>query len=308
MSTAQLGRFVESQEYLLRSLMFVPGHDERMLNTAARSAADALLPDLEDSVQPAANKANARRTISRTVRSGALAGFHVFPRVNNRESGFLLEDVTALTIEGVTGFVYPKARTGEDISSFASLLETIENEKNLPCRQFKIIPLIETAAAVLNAQDICQASPRVVGIAFGCEDFIADIGGRHERDDYSLVTPRALIAMAARANGVIPVDTVHIDIHNLEDLEKELCIARNLGFEGALVLNPKELPHINRCFSPTAREVAESEEILRLDAEARRDGKSVALIDGRFIGPPLVATARRVLRRHELVVARNRQG
>jgi citrate lyase subunit beta/citryl-CoA lyase len=298
---------MESQEYLLRSLMFVPGHSESMLNKAVNFSADALLPDLEDSVQPSANKAIARRAIVKKIQSGAFAGFHVFPRINDRESGFLLEDVAALTVEGVTGFVYPKARTGQDIRFLATLLESIESEKNLPRGQFKIIPLIETAAAVLNAQDICRASRRVLGIGFGCEDFITDIGGRHDRDDYSLVTPRALIAMAARANGVLPIDTAHIDSHNIEYLEKDLCIARNLGFEGAFVLNPKELPHINRCFSPTEQEVAESKEILRLDAEARKDGKGVAMMSGKFIGPPLVATARRVLQRHELVVVRDSQ-
>lgn len=294
---------MEPQEYLLRSLMFVPGHNETMLTEAASSAADALLPDLEDSVQPAVNKTVARRTVVEKVRSGAFSGFHVFPRINDRESGCLLKDVMALTIEGVTGFVYPKAKTGQDIYFFSKLLETIEYETGLPCGRFKIIPLIETAAAVLNAQDICRASRRVIGIAFGCEDFIADIGGIHDQDEGSLATPRALIAMAARANRVIPIDTVHIDVHDLEDLEKNLVIARNLGFEGALALNPKELPLINRWFTPTEQEIAEAKEILRLDEEARSAGKGVAMMNRKFIGPPIVTAARRVLHRYDLVVA-----
>jgi len=292
---------MEPQEYLLRSLMFVPGHEEDMLDKAAASAADALLPDLEDSVRPTADKAVARRTVVERVRSGALAGHRVFPRINGRESGFLLEDVAALAIEGVAGFVYPKARSGRDIYFFAKLLECVEAEKKLPPGRFKIIPLIETAAAVLEARDICRASRRVIGIAFGCEDFIADIAGIHDRNGDSLSTPRALIAMAARAGGVIPIDTIHIDVHDLDDLERNLVVARNLGFEGALALNPKELPLINRYFTPSAREVAEAEDILRLDRDAAEAGKGVAMMNGRFIGPPMVATARRILRRHEMI-------
>lgn len=294
---------MEAPEYLLRSLMFVPGHDEDMLDKATASTADALLPDLEDSVRPSANKAVARRTVVEKVRSGALSGFHVFPRINGRESGFLLEDVNALAIEGVTGFVYPKARSGRDIYFFAKLLECIESERGLPHGRFKIIPLIETAAAVLDARDICRASRRVIGIAFGCEDFIADIAGIHDPNGDSLSTPRALIAMAARASGVIPIDTIHIDVHDLGDLEKNLVLARNLGFEGSLALHPKELPLINRYFTPTDREVAEAEDILRLDRDVEAAGRGVAMMNGRFIGPPMVATARRVLRRHEMIAA-----
>ena len=296
---------VEPREYLLRSLMFVPGHDESMLSAAASSPADALLPDLEDSVRPAANKAVARRTVVEKIQSGAFANFHVFPRINDRESGCLLKDVTALTIAGVTGFVYPKAHCGQDIYFFAKLLETLEYEKQLPRGQFKIIPLIETAAAVLNAQDICKASRRVVGIAFGCEDFVADIRGIHDREETSLAAPRAMIAMAARACGVIPIDTVHVDVHDLVDLAKNLLTARNLGFEGALALHPKELPLINRQFTPTKQEVADAHELLRLDEVAQRAGKGVAVVDGKFIGPPIVIAARRVLRRHELITARS---
>lgn len=286
---------------LLRSLMFVPGHNEKLLKSAARSDADAILLDLEDSVQPPENKQVARATIANSVKSGAFSRTRVYPRVNDRESGYLLKDVTALSIDGIDGFMYPKAHTGQDIYFFDKLLETIEYEKGLPRGQFKIIALIETAAAVLNAQEICQASQRVVGIAFGCEDFITDIEGIHDKQEQSLFTARAMIAMAARANNVIPIDTVHINVHDLEDLEKNLVIAKNLGFEGMLVLHPKELPLAHQYFSPTPSEVADSEEMLRLYQEASKLNKGVALMNGKFIGPPMVANAKKVLRKHALI-------
>ena len=81
--------------------------------------------------------------------------------------------------------------------------------------------MIETGAAVLNVQDICQSSKRVIAIAFGCEDFVKDIRGIHDKDEETLSTPRSIIAMGARANNVIPIDTVHIKVHDLEDLEKK---------------------------------------------------------------------------------------
>jgi len=282
-------------DYLFRSLMFLPGHNEKLLNSAAKSEADVLLLDLEDSVQPVENKQVARNKIRDWVSRGAFKNHYVFPRVNDRESGQLLKDVYELTIDGIHGFTYPKSEIGEDVYFFDKLIETIEYEKGIPKGTFKIIPLIETAAAVMNVQDICKASDRVVAIAFGCEDFVADLEGIHDSDGQSINTPRALIAMAARANNIIPIDTVHINIHDLEDLEKNLIIAKNLGFEGMLTLHPKELPLVHKYFSPSYEEIEEAKEILRLFETAVKDEKGVAIMNGKFIGPPMVITAKKIL-------------
>ena len=286
-------------DYLLRSLMFVPGHNERLLANAAKSEADVLLFDLEDSVQPIEAKQIARDRIKKFVGGQSPKRHLYFPRVNDRESGHLLKDVLQLTIDGIDGFMYPKSRSGQDIYFFDKLLETIEYEKNIPVGTFKIIPLIETTAAVMNAQEICQASKRVVSIAFGCEDFVSDLGGIHDFGGQSLYVPRALIAMAAKANGVIPIDTVHIHIHDLDDLERNLIVARNFGYEGMLILHPKELPLAHKYFSPSEEEVDEAREMLRLYDEAVREKKGVAVKNGKFIGPPMVIAARNVLKRHE---------
>jgi citrate lyase subunit beta / citryl-CoA lyase len=287
--------------YLMRSLMFVPAHNERLLNSASRSQADVLLLDIEDSVQPIENKQLARDKIKEWVSAGKFKNHLVFPRINDRESGQLLKDVYQLSINGVEGFMYPKAKSGEDIYFIDKLLETIEYEKNIPVGSFKLIPLIETAAAVLNAQDICKASKRVVAIAFGCEDFISDLQGVHDKEHESLFTPRAIIAMAARASKVIPIDTVHINVHDMEDLEVNLITAKKLGFEGMLVLNPKEIPLTHQYFSPSQQEIDDAKEMLELFEESQREGKGVAIKDGKFIGPPMVIAAKKILIKADLI-------
>ncbi len=288
-------------DMIMRSLMFVPGHNEKLLSSASRSAADVLLLDLEDSVQPESNKAIARQKIAEWVLSGKLNNYYIFPRVNDRESGHLLKDVHALTIPGVTGFMYPKAKKGEDIYFFDKLLETIEYEKKIPIGTYKIIPLIEMSAAVLNAQEICQASKRVVAIAFGCEDFVSDLEGVHDHEGQSIFVPRVMIALAARANGVIPIDTVHINVHDLEDLEKNLVLAKNLGFEGMLVLHPKELELVHKYFSPAEQEYADAKEMLELYKESQGENKGVAVKNGKFIGPPMVIAANKTIKRVQCI-------
>ncbi|MFV0397453.1 MAG: HpcH/HpaI aldolase/citrate lyase family protein [Bacteroidales bacterium] len=287
---------------LFRSLMFVPAHNKRFMDKAQEIDADVLLFDIEDSVQPHSNKQIARDNIIKYVSEGKFKGRTVFPRVNDRESGDLLKDLYQLTIEGVNGFMYPKAMKGEDIYFVGKLLETIEYEKGFPISTFKLIPLIETTGAVMNLSEICSACPnRVVGIAFGCEDYMTDLKGMHDIQGNSIYVARSMIAIAARSAGIIPIDTVHIRVHDLEDLERNLNISKQLGYEGMLVLNPKELPLVHQYYSPSPEQVDWAKEMLVLAEEAVKEGKGVAVKDNKFIGPPMIKMAKDIIHKQELI-------
>ncbi len=289
-----------NETYLMRSLMFVPAHNQKLLDSAVRRDADVLLLDIEDSV-PYPEKQKSRDNIKEFARRTDLNGKLLFPRVNDRESGELLKDAYQLTIDGIHGFMYPKATKGEDIYFFGKLLETIEYEKGYPIGTFKIIPLIETAGAVINIKDICSACTRVIAVAFGCEDYVTDLQGKHDAEGVSIMTARSLISIGARSCGILPIDTVHIKVHDLEDLERNLIIGKNLGFEGMLVLNPKELPYVHQYYSPTEEEIAWAKEMIQLSEEAQKDGKGVAVKNNKFIGPPMVKMAKNILKKQELI-------
>jgi citrate lyase subunit beta/citryl-CoA lyase len=282
--------------------MFVPGHNLKLMNSAIKSEADVLLLDLEDSVQPKSNKQIARDNIIDYVNHSKFENLHIFPRVNDRESGELLKDITQLTVDDIDGFVYPKAKTGEDIYFFDKLLETIEYEKGFKIGAFKIIALIETASAVLHAEEICKASKRVIAIAFGNEDYLTDIQGTNDDEASTIFTARSIIAMAARSQNVIPIDTVHIKVHDLEDLELNLKIAKKLGFEGVLVLHPKELELVHKYFSPTQEEVEAAKEMVNAFKESEKNGVGVAIVNGKFVGPPLVKNAFKVLDKYNRIL------
>lgn len=293
---------MQVKDHLFRSLMFVPAHNTRLMDSATRSNADVLLLDLEDSCQPKSNKQLARDNIIEYIRQGKFNGRSLYPRVNDRESGELLKDLLQLTIEGIEGFVYPKAVCEEDVYFIGKLLETIEYEKGIPVGTFKLIPLIETAGAVVNIASICKACTRVVAVAFGCEDFVTDMHGQHDVEGQSIFMARSTIVAAARSAGVYPIDTVHIKVHDLEDLENNLILSKKLGFEGMLVLNPKELPLVHSYFSPSEDEVKWAEEMVRLSHEAFSMGKGVAVKDGKFIGPPMLKMANNILRKQKLII------
>lgn len=294
----------EQTPYLMRSLMFVPANNEKFLDSSVKRDADVLLLDIEDSVPPV-EKQKARDNIKQFIQRPELKGRLVFPRVNDRESGELLRDVYQLTIPGIAGFMYPKSTKPEDVYFIGKLLETIEYEKGYPIGTFKLIPLIETAGAVINIKEICVASERVIAVAFGCEDYVSDMEGKHDIEGTSILTARNLIAIGARSCGVLPIDTVHIRVHDLEDLEKNLILSRNLGFEGMMVLSPRELSLVNKYYSPTQDELDWAEEMISLATAAQNEGRGVAMKGNKFIGPPMVKMAEKILKKQQLIKAKS---
>lgn len=287
--------------HLYRSLMFIPSNNKHLLdNASTKFNPDVFLFDVEDSVPPT-EKQMARDNIVRYVQEGKFEGKSIYPRINDRESGELLHDVYQLTIPGIEGFMYPKSNSGMDIYFIDKLLETIEYDKHIPVGTFKIIPLIETAGAIVNLKEICNASPRVTAVAFGCEDYVTDIHGKHDPESLAIFTARCSIAITARACGVLPIDTVHVRVHDLEDLEKNCELGRNLGFEGMLVLNPKELPIVHKYYTPTEQEVVEAREMVELVEAAATSGKGVAIKGNKFIGPPFLKRAKQIIAKYNLV-------
>lgn len=294
---------MDNQKYLMRSLMFVPAHNQKLLDSSLRRDADVLLLDIEDSV-PVVDKQTARDNIKEFVTRPEAQGKLIYPRVNERESGELLKDLYQLTIPGISGFMYPKSTKEEDVYFVGKLLETIEYEKGIPVGTFKLIPLIETAGAIVNIKEICTACTRVIAVAFGCEDYVTDLGGKHDEQGMSIFYARNAIVNAARAAEILPIDTVHIKVHDLVDLEKNLILSKNLGFEGMLVLNPKELPLVNQYFSPSEEEIAWAEEMVQLTEEAKAEGKGVAVKDNKFIGPPMLKMAEKIMYKNEIILSR----
>lgn len=279
--------------------MFVPAHNQHLLDSALCRNADMLLFDIEDSV-PISDKQQARDNVKHLTKTSAFKNYlgGVFARVNDRESGELLKDLYQLTIDGIDGFVYPKSNKGEDVYFVGKLLETIEYEKKLPIGTFKIIPLIETVGAVMNIMEICQACPnRVIAVAFGCEDYVTSLHGQHDSAGESIFFARNMIVNAARACGIMPIDTVHIQVHDMEDLERNLILSKKLGFEGMLVLNPKELALAHKYYSPTLEEIEWATEMINLYEEAQQEGKGVTMKNGKFVGPPMLAMARKILKK-----------
>lgn len=292
---------MKTDHFLLRTMLFVPGHNEKLLNKASKSKADAVVLDLEDSCRPDSNKLLGRKIILEAVTCGLFSNMHVFVRINPRGTGFLFGDVSELTVKGVDGFLYPMAKSKGDIIFFSNLLTEIEDTKKIPHGTFKIVPVIETASGILCAREICAASERVIALGFGSEDFTTDMQSIRDVEGKSIFTPRAVVALAARSEGKIPIDTPHIDVHDLNGLEDHCLVAKTLGFEGMQILHPQEIEIVHRIYSPSENEIIKAKEIIRLFIEAEKENKGVAIMDGKFIGPPLEKRAKKILQKARLI-------
>lgn len=287
---------------LMRSLLFVPGHIKRYLDKATHCDADVLLLDLEDSV-PISEKEHARSNIVEYIRREDRKPQHIFPRVNDVESGELLRDIRALTIPGVEGFMFPKGRDEKDIFFFSQLLETIEREKGISLGTYKIIPLIETTKSLTRITEICHSTPRIIAVSFGSEDFLTDVHGERDEDNTNIAVARALVSICARASGVIPIDTVYTNVHDENGLRKHILQGKGLGYGGMLAVSPRELPSINELYSPSDTELKEAEMIVKQVEDAAKMGKGIILNErDAFIGPPAVKRAVNIIQRASRII------
>lgn len=286
--------------WVIRSMLFVPGHIEKMARKAATSEADCVVLDLQDAV-PDPMKVEARTTIRRVLEEGLFETKTVFVRVNPLDTEMTLTDVDAVACRQLHGFVYPMAYVPEDIATFDAQLHLMESTLGLETGHFSIIVLIETPLGVINAYPLATASPRVVGLLFGCEDYLAELEGRHNEAETSLHTPRAQVALACRAAGIEPIDTPYVKVHDLEGLRPFSGRARDLGMAGMLVMTPKQIPIVHEVYTPNDVEVALARKMVQAADEAARDGRGIAVVEGMFVSPPTLKAARKLLDRAEAI-------
>jgi len=289
-------------------MMFVPGHNEKLIESAAKSTADALIFDLEDSVQPPSNKALARTVIVKSLSDPKFNRFQKFVRLNEIETEFFLQDVLQVSEANIDGFLLSKTNTKEDIQYLDNLLTSIERERNLEIGKFSIIPILESALSIVNINEIATCSSRIIALGFGSEDYVSDIQGvRDFGTNISISYPRSLVPIIARAHKLESIDAAYIKVHDLEGLKKHLETGKILGYSGMWVLHPKQNDMANEVFSPTIQEYEDSKNFLRLYAEAQKINKGVAIIEGKFVGPPLITKSNDIIARVELIERRRKQ-
>ena len=278
----------------MRSLLFTPGNKENMLAKAADCSPDVLVPDMEDSVADG-DKDAARALIAEWLPRLAGRETLLLPRVNSLRTEWFEADVTAVAVSGVWGISVGKVESAADLSAISGFLGEAERAAGLDAGSLRLIPWIETALAIVNCYEICTASDRIVAVAFGGEDYAADLGVERLDDESNVVYQRATICNAARAAGVLALDTPFFRFRDEEGLKTSCQAARRLGFKGRFAIHPAQIDTINACFSPSAEEIDEARRIVAAFGEAEARGRGSTSLDGRVIDVPVVRRARALL-------------
>lgn len=291
---------LSSKSYLLRSMFFVPGHVDHYFEKIDNISADAFILDVEDSV-PQNFKLKSRTNIQNYLRTGKLKGKQIVIRVNELDKGVLLNDLDFVLHQDVLAIMPAKIYSKQDMAFFDEVLNQYEAKLSLQKGHFKLIPLIETLLAFENINEIANSTSRLIALAFGGEDYLKELGGSHGVDDHTFDYPRTKIAIASKAAGLQAIDTPYLDVNNLNGFKDREQKSRDLGFEGCLLIHPKQIEMANQCFSPSKGEYNRALEISKAVKKSIEEGKSVALLDGVLIGPPMQKNALNIISKQKLI-------
>lgn len=285
-----------------RSLLFVPAHISKFTDKIHQREADACILDLEDAVSPGL-KEQARAAAGVAAHSIAGRGLDVLVRINEPDNGGQL-DLQAIVSSAVCAVVLPKVASAEVVRLVALQLDRLEAERGIPAGHTLILAQIEDVAALPLLDEIAGASPRLMGMSLGPEDF--SVSASMEPTPETLLWPNQQVAFACRRAGILPFGFPGsiADFSDLPRFRQSIVLGRQLGMVGAFCIHPGQVATLNDVFTPSDAEVEYTVGLLSEYATAEVEGRGAFAYRGKMIDAPVVARARELLARHLLAEQR----
>ncbi len=277
-----------------RSVLYMPGANARALEKAKTLPADALILDLEDAVAPSA-KEESRERVRDAVKQGGYAPRYVMVRVNGFDTEWGVGDIAEITPAGPGGIVIPKVES-------AKMIEDVRVQVGKAGGSSDILLwcMLETPRGILEVAEIA-AVPGIGGLIMGTSDLTKDLSAEHTEDRSPMLYSLSICLLAARANGLVALDGVHLDLGDDKGFREQCRQGRELGFDGKTLIHPKTLSPANEIFGPSGGEVKHARQIIEAHAEAEAAGKGVTLLDGKLIENLHVEIARRTVAKAEAI-------
>lgn len=275
-------------------MLYIPGNNPAMIQHGGVYGADSLLLDLEDAV--ALNQKDSARILVRNMLQNIdFYDAEICVRINHLDTPFGLDDLEEIVPLQPDAIRYPKTESTKDLEKLLGIIEEIENKYDLPHDKMSIHAMIETAKGVQNVFEIASFSSRITAITIGGQDLMADMNIKNTKDGTGIDLARKMIVMAAKANNIDAVDTVFVDINDEEGLRAETEYAKNIGFSGKAVINPRQIDVIHEVFNPTDEEIRKAYRIVKEFKRSTEAGIGVFAVDGKMVDAPVVARAEYVL-------------
>ena len=279
---------------IIRCLIFVPGNRRDMLTKARDFDADVIIADLEDSV-PSNEKENARQVVSEMTPSLGAKGQRIMVRINSLDTGLSRDELNEVVGPHLYGISAGKVESPWDVREYDRLMSQAETRAGMTAGTLKLIPWIENAKAVVRAFEIAAASPRVVGVAFGAEDFADDMEIQRTDQGDEVYFPRAYVGTAAKAAEVLALDSPYVNFRDSDGLKVDAATALKLGFKGKFAIHPSQIDIITETFSPSLEEMEYARRVLEVWREAEAAGRGSTSLDGKMVDVPIVKRAQNIL-------------
>lgn len=280
---------------LRRTLLYVPGNMPSMLQNIPLFQCDGVIIDLEDAV-PLNEKDAARILVRRFLESYTDRNKEILVRINPLDTKWAIDDLKAVLPALPDGIRLPKADTPEIVERLDTMLTEFEEDLGLEIGRFRILPSIETAEGVINTVAISRCSNRLIGLAFGAEDYTASMEIERTKSGEELFNARMNVLWAAKSAGIQAIDTIFADVNDMDALRRETELIKKLGYTGKCMVNPRQIDVIHEVFAPKQSEVDYALLVIDAIKRAREMGTGVIALGGKMIDAPVVKRAARVLR------------
>lgn len=280
---------------LIRSMLFCPANNNKMLKTAHLRHPDSIIFDLEDAIAYS-EKENARKMLCEAIKNTDYEDCEVFARINALYTPFGEKDVEELVKSGIKNIRLPMCESKENIKELEDMLVYYEKEFGYEVGKIKIQGAIETPKGVLNALEIASASKRLISISFGAEDYTNCLGINRLKTSMEFLYARSHISLCANVAGIDSIDTVYTDIKDLEGFERETTEAKNLGFSGKSCIHPSQVIKVHEIFTPSKEETEKALRIIKEASEAKKNGIGVITVDGKMIDRPIIEKAEKIIK------------
>ncbi|MGZ4718479.1 MAG: HpcH/HpaI aldolase/citrate lyase family protein [Acidimicrobiales bacterium] len=278
-----------------RSVLYMPGANERALEKAKTIPADALILDLEDAVAPDA-KADARARVCAAAASGDYGRKEVTIRANGLDTPWHADDLRAVAEAGPAAVVVPKINSAADVAAVEKALEAGGAPDHT-----RIWAMLETPVAILHAEEIATSSERLAVLVLGTNDLAKELHAEHVPGRQPLLFGLSQCLLAARLAGKVILDGVYNDIKDPDGFLAECVQGRQLGFDGKTLIHPTQVEPCNDTFAPGELELTHARGLILAFEEAQAEGRGVATYEGRMIENMHVDNARRAIAMAEAI-------